>query len=153
MKATSDYGGTVGQYRISRRLFKQLVFGATLWTIACTNATTPDRIDLRFRSNLSNAPVVTPSASGGVRSVRVVGGYAGPACGNPVGVAQKDGMMVRLEVGPVVKNPPCDTALVYYDYEATIDGLEPGRYTVEVYHRSDPTYSRQVVLTAEVAVN
>jgi hypothetical protein len=128
--------------------------GIILSSISCMNSTDPDAVGLEFRSGVRNTPEPAPavSAIGGNRLARIVGGYDGPACGVPRGAIQRNVSLLTLEVAPVVASPPCDAALVTYEYEATVTGLEPGTYNVEVYHRADPTRARQLAHTAAIIV-
>jgi hypothetical protein len=101
---------------------------------------------------MSAPPPPSVSVVGGAATVRVIGGYEAAACGPPGGIAQRDGSLLRLEIEPTVTSPPCDAARVAYDYDATLTGLEPGKYTLEVYHRVDPTAERRLVHSTVVTV-
>jgi len=122
-------------------------------TRSSTTITVPRVLSLVFQSGNSTPPPPQISAVGGIRTVRVIGGYEGAACAAPRGAAHLDGSLVRLDVEPAVANPPCDAARVVYSYDATLRGLESGDYTLEVYHRVDPAIEpilvRRVLITVQ----
>jgi hypothetical protein len=109
-------------------------------------------LSLYFQAGNGAPPPPQISAVGGIGTVRVTGGYEAAACGPPRGTAHRDGNAVRLDVEAAVPNPPCDAARVVYKYDATLLGLEPAEYTLEVYHRLDPADERLLVHRVRVTV-
>jgi len=135
---------------ISSSLLGIVLSGAMLAAVACSESTSSTitvrpALSLIFQSGNSAASPPQISAVGGIGRVQVTGGYEGPACAPPRGTAQLDGDVVRLDVEAVVSHPPCDGARVVYNYNATLLGLEPRGYTLEVYHRVDPAAERLLV--------
>jgi len=135
---------------ISSSFLRVVLSGAMLAAVACSDSTSSTitvrrTLSLIFQTgyNVPSSPQI--SAVGGIGRVRVMGGYQGPACAPPRGTAHLDGNLVRLDVEAVVSNLGCDSARVMHNYDATILGLEPRRYTLEVYHRVDPAAERLLV--------
>lgn len=129
-----------------------LAASAVVWLVGCNSPTSPNPIALQFRSGQHSPSAVSAmSVEGGPAVVRIVGGYVSAACGVPGGKAQRDGNVLKLDVGPGVTGPLCDLARTAYNYDASLIGVEPGRYAVEVYHRADPTV-RELAYSAVVTV-
>lgn len=144
---------------ISRSFLGILLSGGMIALVACYDSTSSSEritvgrtLSLFFQAGNGAPPPPPMSALGGIGRVRVTGGYEGAACGPPRGTAHRDGNLVRLDVEAAAPNPPCDTARVVYNYDATIMGLEPAEYTLEVYHRVDPAAERVLVQRVRVTV-
>jgi len=144
---------------ISSSLLGIALCGAMIALAACYDSTSsgvtvtgPSVLTLVFRAGNGQPAPPRDSAVGGVRTVRVTGRFEGSACGPPAGAAHRDRNLLTLDVEPAVPNPPCDAALVAYNYDATLLGLEPGEYTLEVYHRVDPTAARLLVHSLLITV-
>ena len=99
---------------------------------------------LIFQSGNGAPPPPQISAVAGIGTVRVTGGFEGDACAPPQGGMLLQRNVLWLEVVAVLSNPPCD-ARVVFNYDATVVGLEPGDYTLEVYHRVDRAPARGLV--------
>src|SRR5215510_5107981 len=118
---------------ISNSLLGIVFSAATLPVVACYDSTSssttisvPRTLSLFFQAGNGAPPPPQMSAVGGIRRVRVTGGYEGPACAPPRGTAHLDGNLVRLDVEAAASTPACDGARVVYNYDATILGLESG---------------------------
>jgi hypothetical protein len=105
--------------------------------VGCTEPTSPEQVALEFRSFNPPAILETVTMTPQPSALKIDGSYAGAACGAVGAFAERRGTILRLVVGPTGKESECDAARVLYAYNATLFGIEPGRYTVEVFHRTN----------------
>jgi hypothetical protein len=144
---------------ISRSFLGILLSGGMIALVACSDSTSSSEritvgrtLSLFFQAG-NGAPTPPPqiAAVGGIGRVRVTGGYEAGACSFRRGSAHRDGNLLTLDV-ETVPNPTCGAARVAYSYDATLLGLEPAEYTLEVYHRLDPPAERVLVHRVRITV-
>jgi hypothetical protein len=129
-----------------------LISSFVLAMFGCEDTAGPKQVPLQFQSFNPVTILETISITAQPSTIKVAGSYAAAACGSVGAVAVLNGSTLRLTVGPRRDSDICDAALVGYAYTAIIPGLESGRYTVEVFHRTNGGEAAKLAAHEEIVV-